>query len=440
MASENSTYDVAIVGGGLAGLTAAAYVARAGRTVIVLERAAGLGGRAQTRESNGFRYNQGPHALYQGAEGTEVLAELGVSVTGGRPNVAGAAIRNGRLFQLPAGGRSLMTTRLFGVRDRVEAARLFVAFRKLASEPPRGISVAAWLAAESQQPSAREYVEALVRLSTYANAPETIDVTDAARQLAGASSGVLYLDGGWVTLVEGLRRAVEAAGGVVETGTRVEAVDQEGHGRVVRLAGGRTIHSRAVILAASPAIASQVLSESAALARIAAASVPARAACLDVSVSKMPSPRRTFAVGIDVPLYYSVHTKVARLAPNGQHTLSVAKYLQPSDPHDPAGTLAELEAGLDLLQPGWRELEVGRQFLPEMTVTTSLPRAVDGGLPGRPGPEVEDAPGVFVAGDWVGNHGWLADSVLGSARHAAQLATAHVQAGSLASPGLASVS
>lgn len=437
MHSGSTIYDAGVVGGGLAGLTAAAYLARCGRTVTVLERAERPGGRAQTKESKGFFYNQGPHAFYKGGEGSEILAELGIRYTAGMPNVAGSAIRNGRLFMLPAGGRSLLTTRLFAMRDRVEAARLLLAFRKLAGEQPRGTSVSAWLAAESHQPAAQQYVEAVVRLSTYANAPETIEVTDAARQFAGASSGVDYIDGGWVTLVNGLRRVVEEAGGTVEVAARVAAVESTSAGHTIRLADGRAISSKSIVLAVSPAAAAELLPGDATLASISRSAVPARAACLDVSVSKLPSPRRTFALGIDTPIYYSVHSKVARLAPGGMHTVSVAKYLHPEADHDPAGTLAELESALDLLQPGWRELEVGRQYLPEMVVTTAISNVATGGLAGRPGPALATSAGVFVAGDWVGNHRWLADATLGSAREAARLAEVYLGA---PAPVLATVS
>ena len=55
---------VIIVGGGLAGLATAAYLAKAGRPVTILERGKGLGGRADTHVSKGYFFNLGPHALY----------------------------------------------------------------------------------------------------------------------------------------------------------------------------------------------------------------------------------------------------------------------------------------------------------------------------------------------------------------------------------------
>ena len=58
--------DVAIIGGGIAGLVAASYAARAGRSVGLFERAGKPGGRAQTTVVDGFRLNLGAHALYVG--------------------------------------------------------------------------------------------------------------------------------------------------------------------------------------------------------------------------------------------------------------------------------------------------------------------------------------------------------------------------------------
>jgi hypothetical protein len=44
-----------------------------------------------------------------------------------------------------------------------------------------------------------------------------------------------------------------------------------------------------------------------------------------------------------------------------------------------------------------------------------------GGLAGRPGPAVQGAAGLYVAGDWVGADGMLVDASFASARRAAEL-------------------
>ena len=88
------------------------------------------------------------------------------------------------------------------------------------------------------------------------------------------------------------------------------------------------------------------------------------ASCLDVALSKLPQPRNLFALGIDTPLYYSVHSRWAQLTPKGGALLHAAKYGE--------GTEAELEALVDEMQPGWRDLVVHRRFLPAMTVSNAL--------------------------------------------------------------------
>jgi len=54
-----------VIGGGVAGLTAAALLGPTGAPVVLLEKASATGGRAATRDRNGFLFNLGPHALYR---------------------------------------------------------------------------------------------------------------------------------------------------------------------------------------------------------------------------------------------------------------------------------------------------------------------------------------------------------------------------------------
>ncbi|MGH9113762.1 MAG: NAD(P)-binding protein, partial [Acidimicrobiales bacterium] len=87
-------WDLIVVGGGLAGLTAAATAAGSGASVLVLD-AQQLGGRAVTDDVDGYRFNRGAHALYKGAVGRGVLARLGVAVHGAPPPIAGSLVRRG---------------------------------------------------------------------------------------------------------------------------------------------------------------------------------------------------------------------------------------------------------------------------------------------------------------------------------------------------------
>src|SRR5947209_1622080 len=99
---ETATTDVAVVGGGLAGLAAATYLGRAGRTVTLFEKARALGGRAATHTKGEFRFNIGPHALYRGGPAMKILQELGVPFSGGVPGASGGfAVDRGVKHALP---------------------------------------------------------------------------------------------------------------------------------------------------------------------------------------------------------------------------------------------------------------------------------------------------------------------------------------------------
>src|SRR5262249_4558796 len=139
--------------------------------------------------------------------------------------------------------------------------------------------------------------------------------------------------------------------------------------------------------------------------------IPVKAACLDVALTRLPRPRATFALGIDRPLYLSVHSAVAELGPADHAVIHLGKYLGSAD-SDAKQDERELEGLLDLVQPGWRDVVAQRRFLPNMLVANALPSAAGGGTAGRPGPRVPGADNLYVVGDWVGPHGLLADASL----------------------------
>ena len=124
--------DVVVIGGGLAGLAAAALIAKQGNTVKLVEQSHALGGRAQTKQRDGFSLNIGPHALYRGGPGIKVLRELGIEPRGGIPSVSGGfAIKDGVKHTFPAGALSLLTTNLFGLSAKLEAGRLLASIARI---------------------------------------------------------------------------------------------------------------------------------------------------------------------------------------------------------------------------------------------------------------------------------------------------------------------
>lgn len=420
--NEWNTYDVVVIGGGLAGLTATAYLARNGKSVALLEQSSRIGGRAASFVKDGFHFNQGPHALYRGAEGINILRELGVPFDGKPPEGAGRYLSYlGQLHPVPITPEEILATPAFSPAARQEILGFFGRLGTENLDHWNGISWQTWLEQEVKQPEAREFIAAMARLSNYANAPALQSAGATLKQLQIGNGGVLYLDGGWQTLVEGLRQAAETAGAVIIPQTTVKNLAHEDDWWLAEHGQENISRARTVVMAGNPATVGALLKQQYPdVSSLTNGLTPVHAACLDVALQHLPKPAR-FALGIDRPLYYSLHSAWAKLAPTGTHLLQVAKYLPAGSGQTASSLEAELEAWLEELQPGWQQHVIQRRFLPKIAVTQAVVTAGMHGLIGRPGPAIPGLPGAYIAGDWVGSTGMLADASLASAKQAAQM-------------------
>ncbi len=407
----NNQWDVIVVGGGLAGLTAGATAQRNGARVVVLE-AHRPGGRARTVERDGFTLNMGAHALYAGGAGMRVLHSLGVSPRGAPPPLARYRALTGDGHHLmPIGPASMLRTDVLGARSKAQLLGVFGALRRITPRDLDHVSVAEWIADHRLRPDAEAVVRALIRLSTYSDDTEAFSAGAAVAQLqAAADGGVLYLHDGWGQLIDSLSASLDVRTGVEVVGVEAAA------GRVEVTTRDSGMSARCVVVAVGgPSAVRRVLPVEPEWGDL---GPPVTAACLDLGVSRMPEPG--YVLSLDDPLYTTVQSPPARQVAGGGAVVAAIRY----GARAAADDRAQLE-GLVATAGVRPEDVVTRRFLADMTVSGTLPRARTGGLAGRPTVTATGTPGVLMAGDWVGPEGLLGDASLASGHAAGRLAAQH---------------
>lgn len=247
-ASEIATPRVVVVGGGVAGLTAARELAVAGARVTVLERDDRLGGRVYAAPLAGGAFDVGAEAFAtRGGEVEGFLSELGLAGQIVRPAPLGSWIVGASgAMPLPPGGALGIPARPLsgrvvahiGVRGALRAAA--EPLRRRDTEHTATTTVGELV----RRRLGARVLDTLVRpiaLGVYSTDPDRLLVSAvpglaaaydrtgslvrAAAQLRAASSAaggqVAALAGGMTPLVDALVADVLKCGGVIRTGTRV---------------------------------------------------------------------------------------------------------------------------------------------------------------------------------------------------------------------------
>ncbi len=406
-------------------MTAACYLGCEGVEVPVFEKAPILGGRAATRQFDGFMFNRGIHTLYTGGAASRALEELNITYDHGSPKET-FVLQRRELHPFPASLSQFLRTDLLDAGDKLALVGFFAALGRAKPSDLARASVQEWRDRKVRRPRLHRLMVSLAYPLVYTSALDLVSAEVFVDKFQRAlKHPVHYIDGGWQVLVDGLRTAAERAGVRIVSDTRVEAVELGGaRARGVRLRDGSPVQAFAVVLATGPRDTAKLVDGGAhtELRRVVDGLVSGRVACLDVALSRLPFPDRPVVQDLYGPRFMSAQSLYSRVAPEGGALLYTFKQLDPRRPGDPREDERDLEGLLDATQPGWRDVLVHRQYLPRIESVGALPLAANGGFAGRPGPRVPGIGHLYLAGDWVGPEGFLVDASVTSARWAAELA------------------
>lgn len=415
-------YDVAIIGGGLAGLTAACLLVREGKRVVVLEKSNRLGGRAITNDKNGVLMNLGPHGLYLSGDAMTILTELGLSIPGGNASksVQIHSILNKSVQVIPTDFSSIMSSSLLSWKSKFVFGKFMLKLMNLNVGSIPEVSLKEWADTEISDPMVRHIFYSICRLTTYTNAPTLQLAKPVLKQVQRSlKGGVLYVDGGWGTIVEKLRQQAIASGVEIFSNKNVVKIEHHGDYQSILCSDGTILNVVDCIVTAPPKEAVKMIkdAEHTLLGLWNEQAIPITASCIDLGLKKLPIPQHQFAIGLDQSLFFTNQSRAAKLSDDGTVVVSLAKYHNPIEKINVNADKQQLESVMDLLHPGWRHEVVVQQFLPKLTVSYNFPHSK---RKGNPGPSIPEMKGMYIAGDWTGHEEILADAAVASGKRAAQ--------------------
>jgi squalene-associated FAD-dependent desaturase len=432
---------VVVVGGGLAGITAALDLAQAGTEVVVLEARPRLGGAAYSIERDGLVVDNGQHVFLRccdqyrgllerlGATADTTLQER-LDIPMVTPSGRRARLRRDGLPAPLHLSRSLLGFGLVSVSDRARVAVAMLRLRAVDPDDPAADAQAFgdWLARQRQSPAA---IEALWRLITVA----TLNLEPCDASLAQAAyvfqTGLLRDtaagDVGWSDvplsqLHDGpARRALAQAGAEVHVAARVQEIAaRDGGGFDVRTADG-PIATDTVVLAVPSQRVAGLLPPGA----LADPTAPERLGSSPILNVHVHYDRRVldgpFVAAVDSPVSWIFDRTASSGAGDGQ-VLALSVSAADAIEHLDADALrARFLPALAQLLPAARAAEV-RRFLVHREHHATF-RAAPGARALRRGAATA-LPGLVLAGAWT-DTGWPA-TMEGAVRsgHAAAAALA----------------
>lgn len=437
---EENKMKVAIIGGGLAGLTAAAYLSENPHIEGVLfERSPQLGGRAFTYEKAGFTLNYGAHAIYGIDRHTITIMEreLGLSFSSKQVDKRKVVYaKHNQLTTAPLDAINLLKTDLLSTAQKVRFVGEIAAIIANIHNLKNYATLADYLAESNADEDVKELWEHLV-CSNFFITPED------ARKVSGAviseyyhnlflsSKPVNYILGSWAVITNQLKQKLTTSG-------RWEIAIQEGveslryaDRKFVLQTKNREASFDKVIFAMPVQQVVKLLKGTAWEPFLAPyeSNTATEVMVYDVGLSKVVARPFSYISDMDNKLFISdVSATDHTLVPEGGQLLQGIAYLSDKFESDEQRKSyledknTQMEALFDKHYPGWRDVTAVKRVSKKAMVSSVKNIATNHLLPIR----VENVP-FYFCGDGCTGKGELAERAFSSARTAALSVVQEVQ-------------
>ncbi|MCH5584546.1 NAD(P)/FAD-dependent oxidoreductase [Shimazuella sp. AN120528] len=419
-------FNVAIIGGGIAGLVAAIYLAQAGKSVVLLEKASQFGGRAKSAKKNGAIFDFGAHAIIKGGALYEIFQDLGIRMDGGYPGLNVSFLWNNKVSHI----FRFLISRNLSWSGKKEFMKFSKTLTTINADSVPAISLKSWIEQELHDPMARRIAYAMFRTNSYSQDPDHQLAGPAIRSIARTTkkNSGFFVQDGWQTLVDQLYEKAVRSGVSMMTGKNVKEIEHDGSVRKLKFADGEEMNITHVISTTPPAVTSRFLGDtgSKSVLRWKDQARVIKVASLTLNLKRLSAPDHFAVLGLDQPVYFVNQSKFTRLSEDGTSVVNITKS-NGTGGTDPKADERFLEQMLDLIQPGWQKEVVARQYLPNIVVAHDFMHI---GREDRfPGPAVPEIAGLYVAGEWATHGENLGDAAAASGRRAAQRVLKDIEAG-----------
>jgi 15-cis-phytoene desaturase len=406
-----------VIGGGLAGLSVAARLAKSGVKVTLLEKAPKNGGRAVTIPLKGFSFNFGAHAIYARDSSyiRKLQKELGLQIGWVDFDPKKARYDLGHeMTEMPATLEGLYKTKVLP-KGGLKALFALDVVRTVCylERGEEGVSIGEWLKRSGRHQDVQDLMLTLASSNFFTQEPERIPSTvyfKYYQRLFTTNKAVSYISGGWESLVKELERVIVENGSEIKTKVKIDKVLFDDH----KVCGVETsegmFEGDQFVFAVPPKELAKIFEGTPLAASIAPYLLyrPNTVLVYDIGLAKRIDTPYTYIYDKNARVFMTDISAYTACTPEGGQMIQAIAYLKSEEVGDREHAQlrkASIEHLFDKHLPGWQEQLVAKRYTERAAVQEIKVEDDQKLMP----VQFHASPNTYFAGDWVQGVGQLSE-------------------------------